>query len=104
MKKVCKIKVPEAGAEVSFVDLKEACGDVFESGKDGKIYDIRSIKVDAMASVVIRGSNKKCLYVSRRQIERSGGCIGELRGSDVYDTSLLKEAVRPKSIVIMTDE
>jgi len=104
LKNVCKIKVPEAGMEVNFIELKEACGDTLSKGADNKIYDIRSIKVDAMASVIIKGSYNSCLYVIRRQIERSGGFIGELRGSDVYDTSLLQQAVRPKSIIIMPDE
>ncbi|BFT95279.1 MAG: hypothetical protein MNSN_01200 [Minisyncoccus archaeiphilus] len=108
MKKVCKIKVPEAGAtqeELRFLIHGGACGEMFQKkNKNGEYYGIRSIKVDALTSVVIKGSNDKCLYISRRQIERSGGCIGELRGSDVYDTSLLKDAVRPHSVIIMTDE
>ncbi|MDD4409954.1 MAG: hypothetical protein PHW52_04885, partial [Candidatus Pacebacteria bacterium] len=107
VKKVCKIKVPEAGTSASELEvmIKEECGDLFaKKNSKGEFYDVRSIKVDALVSVVIRGSNDKCLYVSRNEIERSGGCIGELRGSDVYDTSVTDNAVRPKSLVIMSSE
>lgn len=108
MKNICTIKVPKAGTGEGYIkfDINDgSCGNLFEKkNKKGEYYGVRSIKVDALVSVIIKGTDGKCLYISRRQIEKSGGCIGELRGSDVYDTSLLKDAVRPKSLIIMTDE
>ncbi len=107
LKNVCKIKMPEAGTSAKDLEIiiNEECGDLFLKDSGGKkYYDIKSIKLDTLGAVVIRGSNDKCLYFSRRQIERSGGCIGDLQGSDIYDSSLKEGAVRPKSIIVIMDE
>jgi hypothetical protein len=102
LKKVCKIEIPKPGTPAD--ELKKIingeCGEIFSKG-NGEFYSVVSFKVDAPAAVVIEGSNGSCIYFDEANIERGGSCVGDIRGSSVFDTSTEKGAVRPEKIAIV---
>jgi hypothetical protein len=106
LNKFCKIKIPSAGASLIDISklIKSECAESLKKDKNGDLYDVVSIKIDAQTAVVVRGTNGKCLYLSQSQIEKSGGCIGDIRGSDIYDTRLWGVVSRPEELIIMTRE
>ncbi|MCK9577909.1 hypothetical protein M0R01_00250 [bacterium] len=106
---VCKIEIPKIGAKTSLGDFEKSiakeCEGLFKKTADGKTYDIISFKFGGPAIVAIRGSNDNCLYWNSASIEKTGSCVSELRGSDIFDTSIISNvigtAARPKNIIII---
>ncbi|MFA6252369.1 MAG: C1 family peptidase [Candidatus Paceibacterota bacterium] len=105
---VCQIEIPEVTKETVIMDLEklisEECDGKFKKTADGKTYDITSFKFGGPARVLIKGSTGNCLFWDSSSVEKTGSCVNELRGSDVFDTSLVSntigKATRPKSIII----
>ena len=100
---ICKIKIPQLkkGMILSSLEKKisEECEGLFWK-KGGGIYDIISFKMDARAGVLIKGDNENSLYWDMTTVEKSGNCIGDIRGSDVFNTDVLGKTVKPKTITI----
>ncbi|MCK9393503.1 MAG: C1 family peptidase [Candidatus Paceibacterota bacterium] len=105
---VCKIEIPdlEAGDKIADFEklISEQCAGKFLKTKSGKTYDIISFKIAGPAGVVIKGTNGNCLYWDTANVEKTGSCVNELRGSDVFNTNIIAEAlgmtVKPKSIIV----
>jgi len=105
---VCAIEIPEITKGTKVMDLEklisEECSGKFKKTADGKTYDIVSFKFGGAARVVIKSNTGNCLYWDSSSVEKTGSCINELRGSDVFDTNLISNivgnAARPKSIII----
>ncbi|MDD5639900.1 MAG: C1 family peptidase [Candidatus Pacebacteria bacterium] len=105
---VCKIEIPELEAESEIMNfeelISEQCAGKFAKTKSGKTYDIVSFKIGGPAGVVIKGSNGNCLYWDTASVEKTGSCVNDLRGSDVFNTNIVSEilgtTVKPKSIIV----
>ncbi|MFA5080234.1 MAG: C1 family peptidase [Candidatus Paceibacterota bacterium] len=105
---VCKIEIPELESESEIMNfeklISEQCAGKFLKTKSGKTYDIISFKIGGPAGVVIKGSNGNCLYWDTASVEKTGSCVNELRGSDIFNTNIIAEAlgktVKPKSIIV----
>lgn len=106
---VCKIEIPEIKKDTKVMDLEklisEECSGKFQKTKKGEAYDIVSLKFGGPARVVIKGTNGNCHYFDSSTIEGTGSCVADLRGTDIFDTTILSNvlgsAVRPKSIIII---
>jgi len=100
---ICKIEIPKLkqGMILSSLEktISEECEGLFEK-KGGGAYDIISFKMGARAGVLIKGDNENSLYWDMTTVEKSGNCIGDIRGSDIFNTDILGKTVKPKTITV----